>query len=58
MQQELTPIVAELLAIQGGLRAGIQRGLRRFALETDCLGAVQLIKDTKEGCRDIDGLLF
>uniref|UniRef100_A0A803PI64 Reverse transcriptase domain-containing protein n=1 Tax=Cannabis sativa TaxID=3483 RepID=A0A803PI64_CANSA len=57
LQQELPPLQLVLMAIKKGLQAGLQRRLRRFNVETDCLQAVQLIQNKENGCRDVDGLL-
>uniref|UniRef100_A0A803Q185 RNase H type-1 domain-containing protein n=1 Tax=Cannabis sativa TaxID=3483 RepID=A0A803Q185_CANSA len=57
IQREYSPLQLELMAILKGIQVGLQRHIRHFSIELDCLEAIQLIHKKEDGCRDVDCLL-
>uniref|UniRef100_A0A803NV45 RNase H type-1 domain-containing protein n=1 Tax=Cannabis sativa TaxID=3483 RepID=A0A803NV45_CANSA len=53
----MSPLVTELYAIRDGIKVGMQWGLPRFDVQSDCLQALKLINGEERGCREVDGIM-
>ncbi|XP_062118476.1 uncharacterized protein LOC133832109 [Humulus lupulus] len=56
-ERSFSPLVAELTAINEGLRLGLEMGFRDFFVESDCLQAVNLVNRAEVDCNDMEGLI-
>ena len=57
VQQPLSPLAEELLAVKEGVRLGCGLNLQQFCVESDCASAVSLLKNQTQGCSDMDGVI-